>query len=181
MGNGNLIFITKDGAVTETPYRAATSLPWLANLTIHGQDVLLLLAAGAHDLTLIDLKQGFTGVNRTPSIEQAGMIPIAGYHTYVGPRWSTIMNCFIGLDYALVTPTLLFLTPSNPKDLMGSSWAWTREVIQPFGGAILNPANDRWSRPGCWGRLVECVPLRSLVWTKDEMSKGQLIRPRGMA
>ena len=185
----SLAFISKKGEVTYSPNAFSMIYPYLHHFSNDGQDVLLFLYVFSltNYMSLIDLAAGWSPVTRlptgTPPAQGPPGRPTATYASNIGPRWSTIMNCFVGLDYSVATPTLCFLTPSNPADIMDSTWAWTTETVTSHDGSALVPNNrvsDPGSGNGVWGKLIECPSLRSLVWTRSAIAKGQLIRPRGM-
>ena len=185
-----LAFVSKKGVVTYSPNAFTTIYPYLHHFSNDGQDVLLFLYVFnlVEYMSLIDLASGWSPVTRlpagTPPALGPAAKPTATYASNIGPKWSTLMKCFVGLDYSLPTPTLCFLTPSNPADVMASKWTWTSEVVKSHDGSPLVPNNrvtDIASGNGVWGKLIECPSLRSLVWTRNATAKGQLIRPRGMA
>jgi hypothetical protein len=112
---------------------------------------------------------------------------ISFYPGYMGPRWSTLLNCFVGIEYHKglsdttggATTHVWKLTPPPPASLITGRWTWSKEpVASADGSQILT--SDPSCAAGSWGKLVECPTLRALVWTRGAGSKGQLIRLQGM-
>jgi hypothetical protein len=185
-----LAFISKTGAVAYSPNKYSLIYPHLHHFSNDGQDVLFFLHVYnlSNYMMLLDLSKGWSLVSRVPVGQPPALSPAkkpnSTYVANIGPRWSTIMQCFVALDYSVSEPTLHFLKPSNPANIMSSTWAWTQETVSSHDGSELvpnDPVSNYGSSNGVWGKLIECPSLRSLVWTRNANDKGQLIRPRGMA
>jgi hypothetical protein len=187
----NLVFITKEGQEQTTPLKIATAYPFLHYF--EDQDVLLIqfLFDIANQMLLLDLSKPYPTASNSTAPNPKKVVPsfpqddvIWRYAPYLGFRWSTIMKCFVGLDIMKSTPTLVYLRPSNPANVLASTWAYEWETLASFDGSSLIPndsINNYASSNGVWGRLEEVPALRSFVWTPAAHRKGMLLRPQAMA
>lgn len=118
---------------------------------------------------------------------------------YMMPRWSTILGCFVGLDWRYLENTLAGaptttcriwkITPPAVGQRASGTWQMTWELITAKAGTeatnfmrfARNPSTgDAGVNNGVFGRFVECPSLRAFVWTRDVDKPGQLVRLRGM-
>jgi hypothetical protein len=114
---------------------------------------------------------------------------------YMHPRWSSILGCFVGLDWqfpvgAQPTSTIRVwrITPPPAGQRTGGTWQITCELVNAVPGSPTNVMNmingnvgtDAGTTNGVFGRFVECPALRAFVWTRDVNQPGQLVRLQGM-
>jgi hypothetical protein len=118
---------------------------------------------------------------------------------YMMPRWSTILGCFVGLDWRYLENTLAAgastttvriwkFTPPPAGQRFSGTWQITYELVTAKSGTeatnfmILGQRSqsDAGVSNGVFGRFVECPSLRAFVWTRDYNKPGQLIRLQGM-
>jgi hypothetical protein len=204
-GYGDTMFVHKTGTMTR--YTGLSNGNRYEGIYHHfgeqGQDVLLRCSDFTIDnfLHVADMSQGTpTWVNKSSAVSNASaIVPIGELGTgasnpsigAAGIRWSTLLNCFVWLDWATTINTGLSvrigkLIPSNPANILGSTWNVQIEtVVSADGSRILNydqgqALADESSFNGPYGRLLEAPLLRSLVWSRGSGHKGILIRLQGM-
>lgn len=184
-----LSFTAKDGTITNQAAPKLTLARWSAMHKFEDDDILCVLCDeptfgtmrfGTVKLLALNALPGGTWVTIQPTLP-ASPTPM-NECGYMGPRWSTILQAFVALDTNFnggATCRVWKLTPPPPGQRLTGAWAWTCETITSADGSTIN-TSDRGSVNGAWGRLVESVALRSLVWTRDVDKKGVLIRLPGM-
>lgn len=110
------------------------------------------------------------------------------------PRWSSILGCFVGIDYlypwgAQPTTTVRVwkITPPASGQRFSGTWTATWELVQAKAGTeatnrmnMTQGVGDAAAFNSAWGKLVECPSLRAFVWSRDVNKPGQLIRLQGM-
>ena len=107
------------------------------------------------------------------------------YLGYVGFKWSTLLQCFVGLDLHSQPggPASVRLWKIVPPEIASqrlmTPWRVRSETLTSADGSQMNLRTDAGSVNGAFGRLVECPALRSFVWTRGVQNKGQLLRPAG--
>ena len=107
------------------------------------------------------------------------------YSGYVGFKWSTLLKCFVGLDFRNQPegPSAVRLWKIVPPELASqrllTPWRVLSETLASADGSQINLRSDAGSVNGAFGRLVECPSLRAFVWTRGIANKGQLLRAAG--
>jgi hypothetical protein len=109
---------------------------------------------------------------------------------YMGMRWCSHpnYNCFIGISmHDRIDDThvkIWILTPPPVGQRKTGSWTWSYEIITSGDGSIMRAGvaagDDAAVIQGSFGKLFYCPPLKSLVWTRRQDAKGQLIRLANM-
>jgi hypothetical protein len=202
-GFGDTMFVHRTGAITR--FAGLPNNFRYEGIYHHfgeqGQDVLLRCSDFNEEsfLHVADLSQPTpTWINKTNVVSNiANIVPLGelgpGSYTSIGSagiRWSTILNCFVWLDWVTTINAGLGvrigkLIPSNPNDILNSTWGVQIETVTSQDGSLILNADqggaaDDGSFNGPYGRLVEAPALRALVWSRGATQNGQLIRLQGM-
>jgi hypothetical protein len=203
-GHGDTMFVSKTGAITR--YTGLSNSNRYEGIFHHfgeqGQDVLLRCSDfdSTSFLHIADMSLATpTWINKSSTVSNvANMVPFGtngpGSSDSVGTagiRWSTLLNCFVWMDYRTTINTGLGvrigkLIPSNPSNILGSTWDVQIETVTSQDGSRLRQIDqgqvlaDEASYTGTYGRLLEAPLLRSLVWSRGSGHKGILIRLQGM-
>jgi hypothetical protein len=139
-----------------------------------------------------------------PGAQNTGQLKYPGVGE-MRPQWSTILNCFVGLDYFYpynvgtpnastqksTTIRVWKFTPPPVGQRATGTWQVTWELVTAKSGTeatnfmhLYNGDTSYTADSGTinctFGRLVECPSLRAFIWTRDESKPGQLIRLQGM-
>jgi hypothetical protein len=99
---------------------------------------------------------------------------------YCGPQWSSILGAFVCIGRRPDQLRVWKLTPPPPEQRFSATWTWSVETVASGDGSTVNCYTDPANVNGSFGKLVECEPLRSLVWTRGIDRRGLLIRLAGM-
>jgi hypothetical protein len=150
-------------------WRAGTSEPWV-QVSVNRQDI-------------ADIFHQY-GIKAYPSIGE------------MHPRWSSTLDCFVGLDcqyphgkQPTTTIRIWKIIPPPRGQRVTGTWNITWELVQAKAGTEatnrMNMINgdvngDAATTNGVFGRFVECPSLRAFVWTRDTNKPGQLVRLKGM-
>ncbi len=104
-----------------------------------------------------------------------------------GPRWSSLAKRFVWLrslnapgNSRDATPHVCSLIPSDPNNVVGSTWSYHIEAVTPADASAIAPNMDAASFNGSLGKLVEIPSLRAFAWTRSHLHRTQLIRPSWM-
>lgn len=183
-GSGpNLSFTSKTGQIT-THSQLAKSVEFPTLHHFHEVDVLVLMGQIPNEHIWICRPANdrqWTPIRPVgdTSLLQEGSIVYVGY---LGPRWSTILKAFVGMEYFDLGGTTINvwkLAPPPLDQLFTGTWTWTREPLTTHDGSRMD-RKDAAAGNGSWGKLLECPSLRSFVWTRHSLAKGQLLRLQGM-
>jgi hypothetical protein len=109
---------------------------------------------------------------------------------YMGMRWCSHPNymCFVGMSpHHKIDDThvkIWLLTPPPVGERKTGTWTWTYEIVTSGDNSIMKvgvaAGDDASQIQGVFGKLVYCPSLKSLVWTRRQDAKGQLIRLANM-
>jgi hypothetical protein len=176
--------VTPDGAVAYTGKKTGGAFPAIHHFSNDGQDVLMMVYTTNTKkyITLFDMKNGWASVDIEPQGPHPMLATDGNYYPgYMGLRWSDRMECFYGMDTyaAFPQPTVFYLRLSNLRDVMRSTFTWTNETFVGYNGAVMARTDPAYMR-GAFSKLIECPQLESLVWTRGESARGQLLRPRAV-
>ena len=113
------------------------------------------------------------------TIESGGSSNVALTTTGTAPSgdgsltWCPDRNAFASLVGSSPT-TVRWLTPSNPANPSGSTWAWTAETFTPASGTTSAPGQN-----GDHGRFVWVPAIKCFLWASSLTRKMQAYRPAG--
>jgi hypothetical protein len=203
-GSGDTMFVHRTGAITR--YAGLSNSNRYDGIFHHfgeqGQDVLLRCTDfdSTSFIHIADMSLATpTWINKSGTVTNVQNIyPYGGSGPatieslgVAGIRWSTILNCFVWIDSVNtinggLSVRVCRLTPSNPADILGSTWDAQNEILTSMDGSRIRNGDglggtpDEGSVNGAWGRLLEAPALRALVWSRGASQYGQLIRLQGM-
>jgi hypothetical protein len=179
-------FVSKTGTIStlQTP---AVSGTWASVHHFDDDDSLCLMTGGGIYLHRIgtaswSIVPSYTGTSFDLTKWNQQIVALG----YVGLKWSTILNCFVGFDHRpdLTGPQLTTrvwrVTPPPLATRYTAAWNVVLETLTSNDGSTINGWVDQGSTNGSWGKLVEAPLLKSFVWTRNVGQKGQLFRLQGM-
>jgi hypothetical protein len=209
-----MVFTSKTGAISG-PQGQALGTSWAALHHFADDDIIVRLTDANYGslraaVWEIHVWQAGTSngwvqgnLNRQPISEvlpQGSYAPGVLAYPWIGemhPRWSSILGCFVGLDYFYpygqrsTTIRVWKFTPPPMGQRFSGTWQVTWELVKAKPGTeatnFMHHVNggtfgqcDAAAINGTFGRLAECPSLRAFVWTRDVNKPGQLVRLQGM-
>jgi hypothetical protein len=196
MDGGYHNFTHKSGEITKITNRLSQGANYPVLHHFAGPDVLVCMGNQTHQAHVWICRPD-SDTNWTTVAPVFGTMPLTAFYPgFMGMRWSTLLNCFVGIEYhwnissnsaSGTSLNVWKLVPPSPltwATLSTGTWTWIRETVMSADGSTItinegNQMNAAYPN-GSWGKLVECPPLRALVWTHRANRKGQLIRLAGM-
>ena len=107
-------------------------------------------------------------------VTPSGSGPASG----TGMQWCPTLNRFAA-KLSTSSAAIYWLTPSNPSDPWGSTWAWSTETLTAVGGATPQIVHDGSSYNGSYNRFVWCPSVNCFIWAAGNTKPVQAFRPAG--
>jgi hypothetical protein len=207
-GWGSRMVFTSKAGVISSPQGQPLSTEWAALHHLADDDIVVRLSDhqlqnGVVPIWQVHVWQAGTSsgwvqakVNRQ-DIADLNALGVKAYPSIgeMHPRWSSVLNCFVGLDALYPVgnqPTQVIrvwkITPPPAGQRFSGTWQISWELITAVSGSPTNElhmlngnvAGDAGTVNGVYGRFVECPNLRAFIWTRDVSKPGQLVRLQGM-
>ena len=194
-----LAFTSKDGTVTNFVGPALVLARWAKMYHFPDDDVLCLICdepsfgetkfgvvklldLSSTDLTARTINAKWVSIDpsRPDDPELIWNGPGGIQAGYCGPQWSTILQSFVCISRRPDILRVWKLKPPVAGQRLTGAWAWSGEVVTSADGTTVNCYSDPGNVNGSFGKLVECVGIRSLVWSRGASKPGIAIRLQGM-